>query len=205
MTGNARVGGRSERVVRDVLAAAVWALSTRGYAELSMEEVADRAGVNKTTVYRRWPTKGELVGAAVRAVADQQEPLPDTGSLREDLVALVAQMLAFVAKPEGKAIARLITTERGDPHIDRLGRALKEESYQRRGLLVERAKARGELPADADARLLLEAVLSPLVSRVVRFDEHVDDETIAALVDLVVTGAEHGGGRRRPLRSKKRA
>lgn len=198
VTGNARVGGRSERVVRDVLNATIVAVGTQGYANLGMEEVATNAGVNKTTVYRRWPTKAELVSAAVRAVADRQEALPDTGSLREDLVTLIRHLVAFVRTPEGRAITRLVTTERGDPEIDELARSMKERSFERRKQLVDRAKARGEIPADVDARLLLDAIMAPVFSRVIRFDEHVPDADIIGYVDLVVTGAEHGGGRRSP-------
>ena len=58
-TVGARTGGRSERVVRDVLRAAIEELSTNGYSALRVEDVAARAGVNKTTVYRRWPTKAD--------------------------------------------------------------------------------------------------------------------------------------------------
>lgn len=196
VTGNTRVGGRSERVVRDVLNATIVAVGAQGYANLGMEEIATKAGVNKTTVYRRWPTKAELVSAAVRAVAERQEALPDTGSLRDDLVTLIRHLVAFVRTPEGRAITRLVTTERGDPEIDKLARTMRERSYENRKQLVDRAKERGDIPADVDARIMLEAMMAPVFSRVIRFDEHVPDEDIVAFVDLVVTGAEHGGGRR---------
>src|SRR5262249_40598485 len=80
----ARIGGRSERVVRAVLAATTAELGRVGYAALRMEDVATTAGVNKTTVYRRWPTKADLVGAAMRGLGAPAQPAPDTGSLRGD-------------------------------------------------------------------------------------------------------------------------
>src|SRR5689334_5086908 len=83
---HARVGGRSERVVRDVLTAAVAELARVGYVALRVEDVAAGAGVNKTTVYRRWPTKAALVTAALRTT-DEPE-LPETGALRQDLFEL---------------------------------------------------------------------------------------------------------------------
>ena len=92
---------------------------------------------------------------------------------------------------------RLITTERGDPHIEGLARALRREALAKRVALVERAIPGGELPADTDGALLVEAVVAPIMSRVIRFEERVDDATIVAFADLVVTGAEHGGAKRR--------
>src|SRR5512138_898011 len=77
----ARVGGRSERVVRDVLAAAAAEMARVGYVALRVEDVAARAGVNKTTVYRRWPTKADLVRDVLCGLGGDQHEAPDTGSL----------------------------------------------------------------------------------------------------------------------------
>src|SRR3954464_9891698 len=78
----ARVGGRSERVVRDVLGAAAKELARTGYAALRVDGVAAAAGVNKTTVYRRWPTKPELVRATLQALTQGSMTTPDLGSIR---------------------------------------------------------------------------------------------------------------------------
>lgn len=184
-------------MVREVLAAAIAELAARGYAALRIEDVAERAGVNKTTVYRRWPTKGELLAAAVHAAKPSEDLLPDTGDLRRDLVEHIKRILRWIRTDEGRAIMRLITTERGDPHIEGLARALRKEALAKRVALVEHAIARGELAPDTDGALLVEAVVAPIMSRVIRFEERVDDATIAAFADLVVTGAEHGGAKRR--------
>jgi AcrR family transcriptional regulator len=193
-TVGARVGGRSERVVRQVIRATVTELGRVGYGALRVDDVASKAGVNKTTVYRRWPTKAELVAAAIRAVSGIEEPLPDTGHLRGDLVELVSRVLAFIKTPEGRAITRLVTVEAGDPEVDRLSRSFRDEALSRRSRVIERAKARGELPQEVEPRLLLDAIFAPLTTRVLRFREQVDPATVTRLVDLVLTGAEHGGG-----------
>src|SRR6185295_9319184 len=91
----ARVGGRSERVVRDVLDASAKELARVGYAALRMDDVAAAAGVNKTTVYRRWPTKSDLVRATFESLAQGPIATPAMGSIREDLQSLLA---AFVAR-----------------------------------------------------------------------------------------------------------
>jgi len=191
-----RNGGRSARVVQSVLEAVVTQLARCGYAALRVDDVAAIAGVNKTTIYRRWPTKCELVGEALRSVAGHHEPVPDTGTLRGDLVELVRRALAFIRTDVGGAITRLITLGEAGTEIDVLAKGLKEESFARRLSVIERAKSRGELPKDVPANLILDAIFAPVFSRTLRFKEVVAGATVASLVDLVVTGAEHGGGRR---------
>src|SRR5579871_6243993 len=79
-TAGVRSGGRSARIVAAVLDAAIDALSRASYAAVSIEDVAAAAGVNKTTVYRRWPTRAALVGAALARLAAAPEAA-DTGAL----------------------------------------------------------------------------------------------------------------------------
>lgn len=193
-TMGARTGGRSERVVRDVMRATIDELARVGYGPLRVEDVAARAKVNKTTVYRRWPTKAELVRSAVLMLAGFGEPVPDTGAVRIDLLEMLRRAIAFLRRPESRAIARLVTLEAGDPDVERLARELRATSHARRSVVVERAKARGEIAEDVDAVLVLDAIFAPIMSRALRFGETVDDATLERLVDLVVTGAEHGGG-----------
>ena len=194
-TVGARTGGRSERVVRDVLLAAVAELARSGYVGLRVEDVAERAGVNKTTVYRRWPTKGDLVAAAVRVLAGHHEPLPDTGSLRADLIEMLCRALAFVRTAEGRLITRLIASEGADPDVERLGRTLREGIMAQRRKLIVRAQERGELPHALDGSLIIDAIFAPALARVQRRGEEVDPATASAFVDLVLTGVRHGAGR----------
>ena len=190
-TVGARTGGRSERVVRDVLRAAVDELARSGYGALRVEDVAARAGVNKTTIYRRWPTKTDLVAAAIRLCAGHHQPVPDTGSARRDLVEMLERAIAFARTAEGRAITRLVTVESGDPDVDQICRSLREGMLKQRSVIIERAKERGELPRGADARLVLDAIFVPVMTRVLRFHEEVDTRTAEAFVDLVLAGAKH--------------
>lgn len=194
-TVGARTGGRSKRVVTAVLRAAMDELSRTGYAALRVEDVATRAGVNKTTVYRRWPTKVELAGAAIRTFAGHEEAMPDTGSVRGDLCELVHRMVAFVKTPEGSVFTRLVTAEHGEPDVDRLARSLRDAFMSRRAEIITRAQQRGELPASLDARVLLDAIFIPVTMRILRYREDVDPATAEAFVDLALTGAKHGAGR----------
>jgi AcrR family transcriptional regulator len=179
-----------------VLAATMVELAASGYGRLRVEDVAARAGVNKTTIYRRWPAKEDLVAAALTERIGEEDELPDTGTVRGDLAALVRRTVAFLERPDGRAVARLLTVEAGDPEVDRIARRLRAEVSERRLEPIRRAIARGELPPDVDARLVTDAVFAPVTMRLMRFGERVDDATIARLVDLAIRGVEGGGGRR---------
>ena len=178
-----------------VLRVAAEEIASGGYAALRVEHVAERAGVNKTTVYRRWPTKADLAQAAMGAFLGQREPLPDTGSVRSDLVQMVRRAIAFATAPEGRAMMRLIAVESADPEVDVLRRNLRRSMMDRRAVIIERAQDRGELPPGIDARVLLDAIFVPILTRVGRYHEEVDLTTAEAFVDLALAGAKHGAAR----------
>src|SRR5271154_2611054 len=100
-TGQLRLGGRSERVVRDVTRATAAELARVGYEALRVEDVAAQAGVNKTTVYRRWPNKADLVAAVLRNAKGEPDELPDLGSVSADLLALLRGSVARASTSEG--------------------------------------------------------------------------------------------------------
>src|ERR1700739_419875 len=87
---------RSEQADRVILQAAAEILAERGLAGMSMEEVASRAGVGKTTIYRRWASRGALAMDAFLAEFQSQQPLPDTGSLHDDLLAALRAWIRSV-------------------------------------------------------------------------------------------------------------
>jgi len=150
------LGGRSQRVVQQVLVATVGELAASGYGGFRMDMVSGVAGVNKTTIYRRWASKAALVAAAVtwmrRLVHDV--PLPNTGSLERDLVEAFRRKISFKDRVEGQAWARLLA-EKHDPEVDAIiGTAVQERSHAWYAM-VTRAVARRELPTGTDPRLLL--------------------------------------------------
>lgn len=160
------LGGRSDQVVRRVLAAALVELARSGYAGFRMEHVAARASVNKTTIYRRWPDRAALVRALVdRLQAPLREtPLPDTGRLEDDLVEAFVRRSAVGRKVEGRAWARLVA-ERFSPEVGAIiGDVVDERSREWRAM-VTRAVRRGELPKGTDERLVLDLVRTIVDSR----------------------------------------
>lgn len=153
------LGGRSVQVVRRVLDAAIVELARSGYGGLRMDRVASRAGVNKTTVYRRWPSRAALVTALVDRLQRplREVRLPDTGRLEADLVEAFSRRFKVGRTLEGRAWARLLE-ERHSPEVEAIiGTAVDSRGAEWRSM-VTRAIDRDELPPGTDAQLVLDVV-----------------------------------------------
>lgn len=190
-TEGVRTGGRSARVVESVREATRAALGRAGYAALRIEDVAAESGVNKTTIYRRWPSKAELVADAIRSGRDETE-MPDTGTIRGDLVALLLLSAQHLEDPRKIAVLRIFQLEQGNPEVEALGRELRDEHRRPRYEVVRRAVARGELPPSTPVELVVETLLANVYGRITRLFEPVDRAYVEALVDLVLDGARNG-------------
>lgn len=172
-------------------------LASVGYTALRLEDVATRAGVAKTTIYRRWPTKFDLVGDALRNITSWYGPIPDTGDVRADILLLIDRAIRLVSQDAGRALARVMTTEHGDADFERLAMQMRDESRAYRGRIIQNAIDRGDLPRDTDANIVTDSIFAPIMSRIVKWNEKIDRGTRERIVDLVITGAEHGGGKRK--------
>lgn len=202
-----RTGGRSARVVSSVLRAALKELALKGYAGLSVEEVALVAGVNKTTIYRRWPTRCDLVRAAMLSVAEETEEFPDTGSLRNDLLMLVRSQGAFARSPRGNSLARVRLAQTAEPDLAPILKETSMPSLKHAQRVIERAVARGELRPGADATFLHDTLLGAVYQRVLFTNQLLDDTFNNKLVDLVLGGLlgpdkDQDGGTPRQARRK---
>jgi AcrR family transcriptional regulator len=184
-----RPGGRSARVRADAIAATLQELAEAGYSALSLESVARRAGVHKTTLYRRWGTREELVLEAMLDRAGEHISVPDTGSVRDDLLELAQTVAANAASPEVAAMARATAAQ--SPYDARLAAANRRfwaERLALDGVIVERAIERGEVRPGTDAERVIEAVLGPIHLRLLLTGEPIDRPFLAGIVDMVVNG-----------------
>jgi AcrR family transcriptional regulator len=178
-------------VVRRALDAAVVELARSGYLGFRMEAVASRAGVNKTTIYRRWPNRATLIAAVVSRMRAplRESPLPDTGRLETDLVDAFTRRFTFGRKREGRAWARLLE-ERHDPEVDAIiGDAVDERRDEWRSM-VTRAVDRGDVPPGTDAQLLLDLVRAIVDSRSAA--RRLDAAWLSIAVRTVIAGARAG-------------
>ncbi|MFG2617048.1 TetR/AcrR family transcriptional regulator [Streptomyces sp. NPDC048507] len=166
-TARRRTGGRSARVRVQVLEAVGEVLVERGYDALTVDAVADRAGVHRTTVYRRWRDVGGLLADVLDAAADDGWRPADTGSLEDDLAALNEEVYEALRPGSGTGSGGNITTAliaasfRSAEAAGALSR-FWEDRYARSAGAVDRAVARGELPPGPDARALLVTATAPL-------------------------------------------
>lgn len=161
-TPQRRTGGRSARVRAQVLAAVGELLMAGGYDGLTIDTVAERAGVHRTTVYRRWRDVGGLLADVLDAAADDTWSPPDTGSLEGDLTALNQEVYEALAGGRPSLTTALIAAGfRSGEAAGALAR-FWEDRYARCAVVVTRAVGRGELPGPADARALLVAATAPL-------------------------------------------
>ncbi|MBH5337065.1 TetR/AcrR family transcriptional regulator [Streptomyces pactum] len=176
---------RSAEADRAILDATRAALVDTGWSKLTMGDVAARAGVAKTTLYRRWANKNELVVDAVAAVFDEHLEFPDLGDLRADIEAVVLQFAALLELPEIRtALMAVVAESTRDP---RLRARIRTEivDRQKRLVLLGRARAqdRGDLPRDTDpapaaraADLIFDMVAGTVVHRALVSGEPVDPE-----------------------------
>jgi AcrR family transcriptional regulator len=157
-------GGRPRDEGREqaILEAALELLAEVGYEAMSIEAIAVRAKCSKATMYRRWPGKAELVADAMRRRTEPVlEDLPDTGSLRGDLLALTERMFASMQGADGGLICGLAVAARSDAEFGRLLAAhTHEQKLRSMSVVVSRAVARAEIAPGADPNLILQVAPS---------------------------------------------
>jgi len=184
-----RPGGRSARIRQAVLDAAFAELGEKGYGGLSIEAVAQRSGVAKTTVYRRWPTRDELVADALDSRSDRNERIPDTGSIRGDLKEFCEGVRAKLTSNHGKAMLKsLVAAVDQSPEIVETVERFWRERRDVGGDLIERWIGRGVLRPETDSDLLVEAILAPIYLRVLLPGGPLTGDVLEGFIDLALDG-----------------
>jgi AcrR family transcriptional regulator len=187
----ARGRPRSERAHKAILDAAAELLLERGLSAVSMDAVAERAGVSKATIYRWWPTKEALALDALYTEWAATAPDPrDTGSLRGDLLALLRPWAKLVvSRPYARVIAALISEAQTDPVFaaEYQQRVIEPRRDQARDVF-RRAIDRGEIPADTDIEVALDLIYGPLYHRLLHGHAPLNDRFVRDVVAMVLSG-----------------
>ena len=173
---------RDPHVDRAIIDSAVELLSDGGVEALSMESVANRAGVSRASVYRRYANRVDLMEAVFQAASARKPDPPDTGSTRTDLVQLVLIFKKVLLDEEGSAA-------RENPEVRE---ALERFSSSRRSPTVEvihRGIERCEIRGDIEPELLADLLIGAVIYRVLVRNETIGAKRAAQLVDLVLAGA----------------
>lgn len=189
-----RPGGRSANVRAAVQRATIELLEQVGYHALQLTDVAERAGVNKSTVYRRWPDKARLVADVMADFADEQVPVPDTGTLHDDLVELITGMAAILDQPATRATLQANVPFAGtDGELDVARQRFWARQFADSAVIVQRAIARAEVDPSTDPRLVLDMVSGPVYFRRLVTNEPVTSDYVARLACAVVATCTRGG------------
>ncbi|WP_405980449.1 TetR/AcrR family transcriptional regulator [Streptomyces sp. NBC_00158] len=183
-----------EDVTEAIRAAVVEELAAVGFARMSIEGIARRAGVGKTAVYRRWKSKLHLVLDLIGAVAADGIPVPATGSLYGDVRALLEVMSHVLRHPVASAVIPdlLVEAARNPEIADAVRGALVEGQRRLAEGIVSEAVARGELPGSASAERALDLVIGPLYWRQVVVRDAVPAGYLDGLARSVVAGLRAG-------------
>jgi AcrR family transcriptional regulator len=183
-----RPGGRSARVRQSVLDATLEVLCDRGVDQFAISEVASRAGVHETSIYRRWGTRERLMIDALNVVGEEVIPIPDTGSLRRDLVKFAKTIADLLATPLGRAIDQALSVPTQDPVIIDACAAYFRSRFESASTIIQRAIERGEIEACTDPSLAIEMLVAPLHLRHLMSREPLGRKLPAQLADFVIHG-----------------
>ena len=182
---------RSEKARKAILNAAAELLLARGLSAVSMDAVAERAGVSKATIYRWWPTKETLALDALYTEWDTTRPSPrDTGSLRGDLLAMMRPWARLAtSRPYGRVLAALITEAQTDPVFAAVyrQRLLEPRRDQARAVFL-RAIERGEIPADTKVEVALDLLYGSLYHRLLHGHAPLTDRFTQDVIDMALNG-----------------
>ena len=180
---------RGEAVVRDVLEATREELARIGYRALRIDDVATRANVNRTTIYRRWPTKVQLVRATLRMMIDVPDDEPDTGSIRGDLLVVARHMLGFLTSANGQVLVRMMMAEGTEAELREVVDAIRRENDVILERLFERARVRGEIRSNLELDVFVPTMIGGLHHRIFALGIAPEAIRLEAHVDLLLSGA----------------
>ena len=187
---------RSERAHRAILQAANELLESEGFAAVTVEAIAERAGVSKATVYRWWPNRAAVVMDGFLSIVSSEVPFPHTGHAREDIRIHMRRLAEAFSGKIGRTVAALIAEGQSDPEL--------AEALRSRWVSVRRTEAReilelgierGELREDLDPEVAVDVLYGPIYYRMLVGHAPLDDDFADVLADHVFAGLAARGPR----------
>lgn len=180
MTGDA--------VEERILAAALTELASTSFGDFTLEATAARAGVELAAVKQRWPSSAELLTAALRGFGARHIPIPDTGSLRGDLLAYAKSYAAMISSPLGRRLVDALIVKPEDWDLTASRPTYLEKRDLRMSEVVQRAVRRGECVAGVDAVRVIDVIDTAVCLPVMIYDRPISGEDCEFVVDLILNG-----------------
>lgn len=182
---------RSEETRKSILSAAYGLLLENGFQAVTVDGIAERSGVSKATIYKWWPNKASVVLDSFFEESEEILQVPDTGSVREDLLIQAKDLAAFLTSPKGKVITELIAEGQFDQNI---ADEYRKRYFSPRRLIseniFERGIQRGELREDLNIELSIDLIFAPLFYRLLITGEPLDSAYIKELIAYAFNGLE---------------
>lgn len=184
---------RSTAADQAILDATVDLFAERGYAGITIEAVAEAAGVAKSTIYRRYTDKADLLLAAVDCSKASEGVNPDTGALRDDLLAIAHNLVrVFTTTDVGRMLPATIAATARHPELAEAHQQFLSRRRQAAIDAVRRGRTRGEVAAGTDPELLVDMVAGPIFYRTFVRRTGLDEATLETLVDAAIAAHRPG-------------
>lgn len=180
---------RSEKTKTDILTASYDLLIENGFGAVTVEKIAEKAGVSKATIYKWWPNKAAVVMDGFLNATTEKLPIPDTGSTIDDMLIQVSNFVEFLMSKKGNVITEIIAEGQFDQNLADIYR--KAYFKPRRDIskqILERGISRGELRKDLDIELVIDLIWGPVFYRLLITGEVLDDIFIKKLIDYAFEG-----------------
>ncbi len=194
---------RSEQARLAILRSTLKLLAEKGFSELTIEAVADHAGVGKATVYRWWPDKAALIADAFACSTKRKLHFPDTGSVRTDMSQQMRQLIKVFRSRRGRIVSAILAAGQTDRGViaafrERFMMPRRQEAYA----TLQRGILRGQLPKKIDLDLLLDSLYGPIYMRFLIRHDSLTPEFVEGLCELTLGGClPHANSHRRRARS----
>lgn len=182
---------RNTEAKNSILNASYDLLLEMGFGAVTVEKIAEQAQVSKATIYKWWPNKAAVVMDGYLFAATARLPVPDSGSVKEDLVIHAGNLAMFLSSREGKVITELIGQGQFDPGLAEAYRSRffgprRQEAWQ----LLERGVARGELKQELDIWSSIDLIYGPIFYRLLLTGDALNEESVRNLVLLALEGIQ---------------
>jgi AcrR family transcriptional regulator len=186
-SGADKVDGRIRRSQDRVLTATFELLGESGVSGFTVDEVARRSGVAKTTIYRHWPSREALVIDACSRISDEQE-IPDTGSLEGDLTAILTNIGHLLGTAQWSSVLpSIIDVAERDPEFADIHRRIQHGHAAPLREVIDRAADRGEIAATADRPTMIAGLMGPLFYRRWFSREPIDEQFVTRIIRNVIS------------------
>jgi AcrR family transcriptional regulator len=194
---------RSEESEEAILAATIQLLSERPLRDISMDEIARKAGVGKATIYKWWPTKAYVALDAFLRKTNRMLPMPDTGSLRRDILEVVRSLMVFYQSPAGHILGQFVAESQIDEEFASLFRErfLKPRREAARVFFV-RGVERGEIDQHLNWELVLDLIYAPAIYRMIVGHAPLDVKIADEMVSILFGGLDNRSPKKAAIAGK---